>query len=75
MHLKGTLMECHSAQEWMACADCASLIDAQRWDALSSRAARLLAKHYGVSGVEISSFRTEINQLHGAFRRHFIAEA
>jgi hypothetical protein len=51
------------------------LIDAQRWDALTSRAVRVLAKHYGLSGLEIPVFRTQIDQLHGAFRRHLVAES
>ena len=75
VYLKGTSLECHSAQEWIACGDCASLIDAQEWTALTRRAVTTLAKQYRLSGSEIPWFREQIDQLHIAFRRHIIAES
>lgn len=68
-------MESHSAQEWIACSDCASMIDAQQWHALTTRAVSALAKQYGLSCSEVPFFREQIDQLHGAFRRHIIAES
>ena len=75
VYWKGTEMECHSAQEWSACATCAALIDGKQWRALTNRAVIALARSYGLSCSEIPLFREQIDQLHGAFRRHVIAES
>jgi hypothetical protein len=51
--------EYHSRQEWAACADCASLIDAGEWHSLNERALTALVKRYRLSRSEIPFFRQQ----------------
>jgi len=74
LYLKGESAEYHSRQEWAACADCASLIDAGEWHSLNERALTALVKRYCLSRSEIPFFRQLVEGLYRMFRRHIIAE-
>jgi hypothetical protein len=75
VYLKGEAVEYHSRQEWAACANCASLIDAGEWHSLTERALTALVKRYRLSRSEIPFFRQRVEGLYNTFRRHIIAES
>jgi hypothetical protein len=53
---------------WVACEECAKLIDADQWDELLSRAVRSMVKELGVTQLEATMLRERIGLIHQQFR-------
>ena len=75
VYLKGTPMEHYSRLEWTACAECAQLIDTDKWNALSERAVRSFVKQHRLSEYEVPGLRRQMHYLHDTFRRNMIPES
>lgn len=75
VYLKGTPMEHYRCEEWTACAECARLIDAEKWDALTGRAVQAFVKQHGVVTCDVPVIREQMQNLHSAFRQYRILES
>jgi len=75
VYLKGTSAEHDSGQEWNACAECARLIDSDKWNALTERAVKAFAQQNRLAGYEVPIVREEMDYLHRALRQNLIPEA
>jgi hypothetical protein len=53
VYLKGTAMEAYARQDWTACAECAGLIDAKKWNALTERTLRGIVKDHQVAREDV----------------------
>ncbi|HXY14416.1 MAG TPA: hypothetical protein VEI26_07945 [Terriglobales bacterium] len=73
--LKGTPMEAHARQDWTACAACAELIDADKWQALTERTLHGLVKDHGAPYEDVPAVRSQMRDLLDAFRQNMIPEA
>ena len=75
VYLKGTPMEHYRCEEWTACAECASLIDAEKWTALTDRVVRAFTKQNQVVNCDVPVLREQVHELHSAFRQYLIRES
>ncbi len=75
VYMKGTAMEQPCTQEWMACSICGSLIDNERWEKLTDRAAQIFIKRHRLEASEIPFVRERLDRLHQTFRLHIIPES
>jgi hypothetical protein len=75
VYQKGTPVEHDSGQEWTACAECASLIDADKWNALTERAVQAFARQHRLTRYEVPLIREQMDYLHRAFRQNLIPES
>jgi hypothetical protein len=46
-------MEAYARQDWTACAECAGLIDAKKWNALTERTLRGIVKDHQVAREDV----------------------
>jgi hypothetical protein len=75
VYLKGTAMEHYSREEWTACSECAALIDAEKWNALTERAVRSFVKQHRLSYGDVPAVREQMHYLYSAFRQNMIPES
>ena len=75
VYLKGTPMEHYRYEEWAACADCATLIDAGQWDKLAERTVQAFVKQHRTAPRDVPTLREHVSNQHSAFRQYLIPEA
>ena len=75
VYLKGTPMEHYRCEEWTACAECARLIDAEKWNALTERAVQAFVKQHRIVTCDVPVLREQMQNLHSAFRQYLIPES
>jgi len=75
VYLKGTPMEHYRCEEWTACAECAALVDAEQWNALTDRAVRAFVKLHRPLDYDVPALREHVSDLHSAFRQYLIRES
>jgi hypothetical protein len=75
VYLKGTPVEQETGEQWAACAECAYLIDRQKWNRLTERAVRAFFRGIEMPNRDLHVLREQLQHLHGAFRQYMIAEA
>ena len=60
-----------SSSLWMACSECAELVDAEQWSTLADRAYRgFVAQRHEVAGHEESQMRIELSEVIAQFAVH-----
>jgi hypothetical protein len=65
----GSTMNVNSQSDWAACKACASLIDANEWDALVERSILWFRRNWGAALPE-AELRSAITDLHRRFREN-----
>ena len=55
---------------WMACSNCAELVDAEEWSRLADRVYQLFARSHGVSRHEEPQIRIELSEVITQFAVH-----
>lgn len=59
-----------SSNVWMACRECAELVDGEEWSILADRVYRRFVETHGVARVEESQLRTELSEVIMQFAMH-----
>jgi hypothetical protein len=57
-----------SQGSWTACAECAELIETERWEQLVDRSVIAIRTKYGLRGRTPTELRSEVRRMHELFR-------
>jgi hypothetical protein len=60
---------------WVACEECAELVDQAKWGTLTARAMQEFAKRQHVSRHELSSLWAQFTEIHRLFEEHMLKES
>ena len=63
-----------SAGAWAACAECAELVDAERWAVLTERSLREFLINHSITQGDVTRLREQFRLIHELFRQYRIPE-